>query len=37
MKTYDGTIDWPIIEEYFALFEFNDLFGELKSKYGEIK
>lgn len=37
METYGGSIDWPIIEEYFALFEFNDLFGELKSKYGKIK
>lgn len=37
METYSGSIDWPIIEEYFALFEFNDLFEKLKSKYGEIK
>jgi len=37
METYGGSIDWPIIKEYFALFEFNDLFGELKSKYGKTK
>jgi len=37
MEIYGGSIDWPIIEEYFDLFEFNDLFEELKSKYGKIK
>ena len=37
METYGGSIDWSIIEEYFALFEFNDLFEELKNKYGKIK
>lgn len=37
LETYCATIDWGIIEEYFALFEFNDQFSELKNKYGEIK
>ena len=37
METYGGSIDWPIIEEYFALFEFNNLFEELKGKYGKNK
>ncbi|MDY6853452.1 MAG: nucleotidyltransferase family protein [Thermodesulfobacteriota bacterium] len=29
----DG-INWDLIEEYFTLFEFNDLFNELKRKLG---
>jgi hypothetical protein len=37
MKTYGSTIDWSLIEEYFALFDLNDLFSELGSRYGEIK
>ena len=37
METYGGLIDWSIIEEYFALFKFNDLFEKLKSNYGKIK
>jgi len=37
MKTYGATIDWSLIEEYFALFDLNDLFSELRSRYGENK
>jgi len=28
------TIDWSLIEEYFAMFGFDDLLSELKRKYG---
>jgi hypothetical protein len=28
-------IDWSLIEEYFTLFGFDDLFRELKRKYGD--
>lgn len=37
MEAYGGSIDWSLIEEYFALFDLNDLFSELGSRYGEIK
>lgn len=37
MRTYGARIDWSLLEEYFALFEFNDLFCELRSRYGENK
>ncbi|MBI5418205.1 nucleotidyltransferase [Candidatus Poribacteria bacterium] len=30
-------IDWKLIEEYFNLFNFKDLFNEFKGKYYEIK
>jgi len=30
-----GRIDWSLIEEYFALFGFDDLLRDLKRKYGD--
>lgn len=35
METYGGSIDWPLVKEYFDLFKFNHLFGELHSKHGK--
>ncbi len=29
-----GKIDWSVVEEYFTLFNFKELFDELRSKYG---
>lgn len=34
MKRHGNELDWPLIEEYFALFGFHKLFEELKEKYG---
>ncbi|GER94296.1 hypothetical protein A45J_2057 [hot springs metagenome] len=33
--TYSPTLDWSLIEEYFKLFGLNDIFENLKEKYGE--
>jgi len=33
MRLHGATLDWLLIEEYFALFEMQQLFAELRSKY----
>lgn len=33
MEMHGKEINWPLIEEYFALFGFNELFEELRGKY----
>ena len=33
MKQYDKQLDWPVIEEYFGIFNKQDKFSELKRKY----
>ena len=37
MNHYKERLDWDLIEEYFSLFEQDDKFKELKSKYAKIK
>ena len=37
MNHYKERLDWDLIEEYFSLFEQEDKFKELKSKYAKIK
>jgi len=37
MSHYKERLDWDLIEEYFSLFEQDDKFKELKSKYAKIK
>jgi hypothetical protein len=34
LSLYGNTIEWSALEEYFALFDFNKLFNELRGKYG---
>lgn len=33
MAYYKNNLDWPLLEEYFSLFELNKKFEELKKKY----
>ena len=35
INTHKSTIDWSLIEEYFVLFGLNDMFKELRMKYGD--
>lgn len=34
---HKADIDWTLIEEYFALFRLDDLFGGLRRKYGDAR
>ncbi len=34
INAHRSNIDWSLIEEYFVLFELNDMFKELRRKYG---
>jgi len=34
ISSHRSTIDWSLIEEYFVLFGLNDIFKELRRKYG---
>lgn len=33
MKLHKASLDWDILEKYFGLFKFSELFSELKRKY----
>lgn len=35
INTHKSNIDWSLIEEYFVLFGLNDMFKELRRKYGD--
>ncbi|MFQ5901481.1 MAG: hypothetical protein ACE5IH_07995, partial [Thermodesulfobacteriota bacterium] len=37
LKINADDIDWPLIKEYFDLFGFNEIFNELKRRYGKDK
>lgn len=33
LRLHGATLDWQLVEEYFALFDLSDLFAELKNKH----
>lgn len=35
LSLHGSAVDWSLIGEYFSLFGFDDLFGELRRKYGD--
>ena len=37
MAVHKSSINWALLEEYFALFRLDDLFNELRRKYGAAK
>jgi len=37
MAFHKSGVDWTLIEEYFALFGLDDLFRELRRKYGDAR
>lgn len=37
LSLHGREVDWPLIGEYFSIFGYDDLYKELKEKYGRKK